>query len=73
VQIEKLRQELGVSEKANLKNLLNNKYLQVRLQAKALKDCIQAKLRNRRFEMEQFNRVYNRISASGMFSLNLIY
>ncbi|KAJ2936436.1 hypothetical protein H1R20_g659, partial [Candolleomyces eurysporus] len=63
-QIIRKQQELGVSDAADLRKLLNNKYLQVCMQAKALKTWIQAKLRNRKFELERLNRVYHQASAS---------
>jgi hypothetical protein len=51
---------------------MSNKYLQVQMQVWALKDHIQAKLCEWRFEVEQFNRVYNEVSTSGMFSIALV-
>ncbi|KAJ3540622.1 hypothetical protein NMY22_g4217 [Coprinellus aureogranulatus] len=63
-EIRRARAELGASEKANLKNMMNSKYLQLRMQAKALRDQIQSKLQNRRFELERLDRSYNRVSAS---------
>ncbi|KAJ2911998.1 hypothetical protein MD484_g8421, partial [Candolleomyces efflorescens] len=62
--IARKKQELGVSEAADLHKLLNSKYLQIRMQAKALKTRIQSKLRNRKFELERLNRVYHQASAS---------
>jgi hypothetical protein len=70
-QIAQQKQELGVSDAANLRRLLDNKYLQAHMQAKALKTRIQSKLRNRKFELEQLNRVYHQAFASG--ECQLIY
>jgi len=69
--IEKRQADLGVSEKEDMKKLMNDKYLQARVQAKALKDRIQTKLRNRKFELERLNRVYHQVSASGKSHMNL--
>ncbi|KAF6751590.1 hypothetical protein DFP72DRAFT_816334 [Ephemerocybe angulata] len=63
-QIRRKMGQLGVTDKQNLKALLGNKYLQVRMQARALKDRIQAKLRDRKFELDRLNRSYNQVSAS---------
>ncbi|RXW12569.1 hypothetical protein EST38_g13285 [Candolleomyces aberdarensis] len=63
-QIRKKKTELGVTDQQNLQRLVSNKYLQVRMQAKAVKDRIQAKLRERMFELERFNRIRSEASAS---------
>ncbi|KAJ3509968.1 hypothetical protein NMY22_g16119 [Coprinellus aureogranulatus] len=63
-QVERRMKELGVSDQADLRALMNDKYLQVRVQAKALKDRIQGRLRNKKFELERLNRVYHQASAS---------
>ncbi|KAJ3513219.1 hypothetical protein NMY22_g15109 [Coprinellus aureogranulatus] len=75
-EIQRRRGDLGVSEEADLKSMMGDKYLQARMQAKALRDRIQSKLRNRKFELERLNRVYHMASAgappsnhvSGQFS-----
>ncbi|KAJ3499902.1 hypothetical protein NMY22_g19449 [Coprinellus aureogranulatus] len=64
LQIRRKKAQLGVSDKADLKRLQDNKYLKLRMQARAKKERIQTKLRHRRFELERANRVYSRMSAS---------
>ncbi|TEB22292.1 hypothetical protein FA13DRAFT_1921014 [Coprinellus micaceus] len=55
VQIRRKRGELGVSDRANLKQMESSQYLKLR---------IQAKLQNHKFELERFNRVYLHTTAS---------
>ncbi|TEB31106.1 hypothetical protein FA13DRAFT_1709947 [Coprinellus micaceus] len=57
VQIRRKRGELGVRERANLKQMESSQYLKLRMQARALKDCLQSKLRDHKSELERFNRV----------------
>ncbi|TEB24142.1 hypothetical protein FA13DRAFT_1756912 [Coprinellus micaceus] len=63
-QIRRKRGELGVSDKANLKQMESSQYLKLRMQARALKDRLQAKLRDHKFKLERFNRVYSQNTAS---------
>ncbi|TEB19812.1 hypothetical protein FA13DRAFT_1646138, partial [Coprinellus micaceus] len=64
VQIRRKRGELGVRERANLKQMESSQYLKLRMQARALKDRLQSKLRDHKFELERFNRVYSQSTAS---------
>ncbi|TEB22275.1 hypothetical protein FA13DRAFT_1799042 [Coprinellus micaceus] len=43
---------------------MSNKYLQIRMQALAINQCIQSHLQGRKFELDQLNRTYNQVSAS---------
>ncbi|KAJ3529279.1 hypothetical protein NMY22_g9058 [Coprinellus aureogranulatus] len=56
--------QLGVSEKASLKKLEGNQYLKLRMQARAKKERLQTKLRERKFQLDRSNRVYAQQSAS---------
>lgn len=49
---------LGVSEQADLIKLKQNSFLQLRMNALALKQRIRDRLRQRKFEMEKFERSY---------------
>jgi hypothetical protein len=56
--LRRRRAALGVNEKANLKRLRQNKYLQVRMNALAVKIRIRERLRRRKFELERIERAY---------------
>ncbi|RDB30787.1 hypothetical protein Hypma_005865 [Hypsizygus marmoreus] len=49
---------LGVEDRANLKKLVKNKFLQARMNARALKQRIRSRLRERKFELERLERAY---------------
>ena len=54
----KKKEALGVDDKVNLKKLMNNAYLRVRMNALALKTRIRDCLRQRKFEPERMERSY---------------
>jgi hypothetical protein len=56
--LRKKKEVLGVDDKANLKKLMNNAYLRVRMNALALKTRIRDRLRQRKFELERMERSY---------------
>ncbi|KAH6901151.1 hypothetical protein BKA70DRAFT_1437036 [Coprinopsis sp. MPI-PUGE-AT-0042] len=63
-QIETRRGKLGVPETARLKRLLNDKYLSLLVQTKALKGRLCTRLQTRRFELERLDRAYQRGAAN---------
>ncbi|KAJ3531227.1 hypothetical protein NMY22_g8250 [Coprinellus aureogranulatus] len=86
LQIRRRNAQLGITDKANLKRLEDNKYLkvsadttqylskvtafQLRMQARAKKERLQTKLRERRFQLDRSNRVYSQQSASGIHPIH---
>lgn len=52
-QIDALQRQLGTADRVRLKELRNNKFLLALLNARALKQRIMAKLRQRKFELMQ--------------------
>ncbi|KAG6834252.1 hypothetical protein H0H93_010868 [Arthromyces matolae] len=61
--ITKRRARLGVDEEQNLKKLVHNKFLQVRVNALALKQRIRTKLCERKFELARLERAYRNTSS----------
>jgi hypothetical protein len=57
---------LGVDGRLNLTNLSTNKFLQLRMSARALKSRIRDRLRQRKFELSVLERAH-RHCTSGMF------
>jgi hypothetical protein len=49
---------LGVSEKEDLRKLVNSAFLRIRMNARALKQRIRDRLRQRKFELERLERSY---------------
>ena len=56
--IDHKRASLDVDGRLSLQKLLNNKFLQVRMNALALKNRIRSRLRQRKFELEGLERAY---------------
>lgn len=54
----KRRAMLGISQRADLQQLKKNVYLQVRMNAHALKARLRDRLRQRKFELEKLERSY---------------
>jgi hypothetical protein len=52
------KSSLGVSEQADLAKLKESSFLRLRMNALALKQRIRDRLRQRKFEMEKFERTY---------------
>lgn len=61
------RDILGIKGQANLKRLVNNKFLQARMNARALKHRIRARLRSRKFELTRLERAYRHTTSNGMY------
>lgn len=70
-QIASKRAALGLRDQQDLRKLLNDKYLQLRLKTLAVKERLRAKLQGRKFELERVDRAYQQthISANGMCML----
>ena len=64
-QVERRCRQLGVPEKARLEKLLDNKYLGLLVQARALKERLRFRLQTRKFELERLDRAYQRGSHGG--------
>ncbi|OAX35806.1 hypothetical protein K503DRAFT_696327, partial [Rhizopogon vinicolor AM-OR11-026] len=58
--IQKCKWGLGVSDQANLKDLWNNAYLHIRMNACAVKTRLRDRLRSRKFEIEKLEHSYRR-------------
>lgn len=58
------RNSLGVSEKSRIRNLKDNEFLQVKLNARAVKTRLRDRLRQRKFEMERLERSYRQTMNS---------
>ncbi len=56
--IRKKVEELGVDELSDFQSLLNSKFLQLRMNARALKMRIRQRLRDRKFELDRLERSY---------------
>ncbi|KAG6907214.1 hypothetical protein DXG01_009870 [Tephrocybe rancida] len=62
--IKKKHDQLGVDGRGNLAKFKDNKFLQARMNATALKNRIRAKLRDRKFELDCLERAYRQTSSS---------
>lgn len=58
--IQRRKDSLGLSDQANLKDLRNNAYLRIRMNARAVKTRLRDRLRSRKFEIEKLERSYRR-------------
>ncbi|KAJ7448184.1 hypothetical protein FB451DRAFT_1187935 [Mycena latifolia] len=56
----RLECELGVTDSTMLKKLQHSKYYMARLNGRALKECLQGKLRDRKFELDPIERSFRR-------------
>lgn len=63
---------LGVDGRLSLQKLTGSRYLQLRMNARALKKRIRERLRQRKFERERFERAY-RNSTNGMSNTLIQY
>lgn len=68
-QVASKRAALGVEDRQDLRKLVKDKYLQLRLKTLAVKERLRAKLQGRKFELERVERAYQQshISANGTF------
>ncbi|KAF8065223.1 hypothetical protein FPV67DRAFT_1419584 [Lyophyllum atratum] len=62
--IEKKRSALGVDGRHNLSNLKDNKFIQLRVNAAALKHRIRTRLRDRKFELDRLERAYRQTKSN---------
>jgi len=56
------RAALGVDGRLNLRRLMNDKFLRLRMNAHALKKRVRDRLRQRKFELERLERAYRHTS-----------
>jgi hypothetical protein len=68
--IKQKKKSLDVDGRLSLHNLLDNKFLQLRMNALALKNRIRIRLRQRKFELEGLERAY-RHSQNGVLQANI--
>lgn len=57
---------LGIDERNDLRQLMTSRFLQLRMNARALKMRLRERLRERKFELELLERCY-RNTANGMY------
>ena len=70
--LSRWKTRLGISQRTRLEQLRRNIYLQVRLDAQALKTRIRERLRQRKFEIEKLERSY-RQTVNGTYILSCTY
>lgn len=70
--LSRWKTRLGISQRTRLEQLRRNVYLQVRLDAQALKTRIRERLRQRKFEIEKLERSY-RQAVNGSYILSYTY
>jgi hypothetical protein len=63
--IKTKKKRLGVKDKEDLKKLMGNKFLQLKLNARALKQRLRDHLRYRKFELERLERAYRQTTSNG--------
>jgi hypothetical protein len=66
--ISQRKANLGIEGRASLKKMVNDKFLQLRVNAAALKERIRSKLRSRKFELERLDRAARSPGSNGTFS-----
>lgn len=62
--IKKKRDKLGIDGRTNLKKVMNNKFLQAKMNAQALKQRIRARLCERKFELSRLERAYRHTKSN---------
>jgi len=70
--LRRRRAALGVHQRASLTKLMNNTYLTIQMNARALKIRIRDRLRQRKFELERLERSY-RQTVNSMFTFLYFY
>jgi hypothetical protein len=70
--LSRWKTRLGISQPTHLEQLRRNVYLQVHLDAQALKMCIHKRLRQRKFEIEKLEHSY-RQAVNGSYVLSCTY
>ena len=63
--IKTKEKRLGVKDQEDLNKLMGNKFLQLKLNARALKQRLRDCLRNHKFELERLERAYQQPSSNG--------
>jgi hypothetical protein len=58
--LDRMMAALGVDERADLRTLINDAYLRHQMNARALKERLRNRLRQRKFELEMLERAYRR-------------
>ena len=66
--LQRKQEALGVDARLDLQRLTNNAFLRLRMNARALKQRIRDRLRQRKFELERLERAY-RVSTNGEYML----
>lgn len=61
---------LGITEQAQLRLLVNNPYINIRMNARALKVRLRERLRGRKFEMDRLERSYRKQVNGRLFLLS---
>jgi vacuolar-type H+-ATPase subunit E/Vma4 len=64
--LQRKQEALGVDAQLDLQQLTNNAFLRLRMNARALKQRIRDRLRQRKFELERLERAY-RVSTNGKY------
>ncbi|EDR08571.1 uncharacterized protein LACBIDRAFT_296860 [Laccaria bicolor S238N-H82] len=62
--IKTKKKRLGVKDQDDLRKLMGNKFLQLKLNARALKQRLRDHLRNRKFELERLERAYQQTTSN---------
>lgn len=65
--IQRKRSALGVNERVQLSQLSRSKFLQLRMNARALKQRLRNRLRQRKFELDRLERSYRQTVSSMIF------
>ena len=65
--IQRKRSALGVNERVQLSQLSRSKFLQLRMNARALKQRLRDRLRQRKFELDRLERSYRQTVSSMIF------
>jgi hypothetical protein len=68
--IKRKRTALGVDGRLSLHKLSTNKFLQLRMSARALKSRIRDRLRQRKFELALLERAYRHCTSGKLYTLN---
>jgi len=68
--IHRKKAALNVDGRLSLQNLRESKYLELRMNARALKSRIRSRLQQRKFELERLERAYRHNSSGASFFLD---
>ena len=73
MQLKRARDALGVDRWLSLQRLMDSKYLQLCMNAQALKACIRQRLRDHKFELERLEWSYCNVLNGKFVSLLIRY